>query len=174
MISVLLPMLLTSTVPDAQLVRCADVLRHHEGLSLIEYIDSEGHKTIGYGHKLELGESIPHITYEGAQALLKFDVSKAREGARKAYSPHYDTLPPNAQDALLYMAYQMGATRLKGFTECKKAILAADWKRAAHECLFAGPRPSKWFTQTPTRARFCASLFLSCLPHKTIQRGIEK
>ena len=172
MISVILPLLLAPvTQSDAQLIRCADVLRHHEGLSLVEYRCLAGCPTIGYGHRLDMGESIPHITMEGAEALLKFDVGRARDSAKRIYSPIYDTLPPQAQDALLYMAYQMGATRLKGFTECKKAILASDWKRAAHECLFTGPRPSRWFDRTPTRARFCASLFLSCLPPKQVQVG---
>lgn len=168
MISVLLPVLLASTVPDAQLVRCADVLRHHEGLSLVEYVCPTGHRTIGYGHRLDMGESIPHITYEGAQALLKYDISKARDSARKVYSPHYDTLPFYAQDALIYMAYQLGEAGLSRFKKLKQAIVSNDWSTACKECL-----ASKWAQQTPTRARFCASLFLSCLPHKTIQQGIK-
>ena len=184
MISVLLPLLLAPvTHSDPQLTRCADVLKHHEGLSLVEYIDTTGHKAIGYGHKLDMGESIPHITMAGAEALLKFDVSKARDSARKVYSPIYDTLPPNAQDALLYMAYQLGETGLSRFKKLKQAILANNWKQASFECLhntYVNPRTkeivvltSKWLDQTPTRARFCASLFLSCLPNKTIQQGIK-
>jgi lysozyme len=169
MISILLPLLLAPvTQSDPQLVRCADVLKHHEGLSLVEYIDTTGHKTIGYGHKLDMGESIPHITAKGAEALLKFDVGRARDSARKVYSPTYDTLPQNAQDALLYMAYQLGETGLRKFKKLKQAILVSDWRIAGNECL-----ASKWAQQTPVRARFCASLFLSCLPSKTIQQGIK-
>lgn len=169
MISILLPLLLAPvTTSDPQLTRCADVLRHHEGLSLVEYVCPTGHKTIGYGHKLDMGESIPHITMAGAEALLKFDVSRARDSARKVYSPIYDTLPPNAQDALIHMAYQLGSTGLGKFKKLKQAIVSSDWSSAGRECL-----SSKWAQQTPTRARFCASLFLSCLPSKTIQQGIK-
>jgi GH24 family phage-related lysozyme (muramidase) len=131
-----------------------------------------------------MGESIPHITMAGAEALLKFDVSKARDNARRIYSPIYDTLPPQAQDALLYMAYQMGAAGLSKFVGLKQSILAGKWDQAAWECVYSwkyNPRTKErtvvytaWYNQTPTRARFCASLFLSCLPAKTIQQGIEK
>jgi hypothetical protein len=67
------------------------------------------------------------------------------------------------------MAFQLGRTGLSRFVNLKQAVIAQDWKLASIECL-----ASKWAQQTPTRARFCASLFLSCLPSKTIRQGIEK
>jgi GH24 family phage-related lysozyme (muramidase) len=115
-----------------------------------------------------MGESIPHITMAGAEALLKFDVSKARDSARRIYSPIYDTLPPNAQDALIHMAYQLVGTGLSKFKKLKQAIVGSDWSTAGREFL-----ASKWAQQTPTRARFCASLFLSCLPAKPVQQGTK-
>ena len=131
MISILFPHLLAPvTTSDPQLTRCAEVLKHHEGLSLVEYIDTTRHKTIGYGHKLDMGESIPHITIAGAEALLLFDIGRARTSAKKVYSPIYDSLPPNAQDALIHMSYQLGETGIKRFTKLKQAILASDWRTA--------------------------------------------
>ncbi len=167
MITILLPLALL-TAPDPQLDRCVDVLKHHEGLSLVEYTCPTGHQTIGYGHRLGKGESIPHITYEGAIALLRYDTAKARDSVRKVYSPYYDTLPTAAQDALLYMAFQLGETGLARFVKLERAVIRTDWREAGKECL-----SSKWAQQTPVRARFCASLFLSCLPNKTVQRGIK-
>jgi len=157
MISILPLLLLSATQPDPQLTRCAEVLKHHEGLSLVQYTCPAGHLTVGYGHKLGPGESIPHITHEGASKLLLFDTAKARDSARKVYDPIYDTLPPNAQDALLHMAYQLGETGLSRFVNLKQAITKKNWAKAAQECL-----DSRWHRQTPKRSSYCAALFLSC------------
>lgn len=133
------------------------LLKEHEGFRPTEYLCTQGHRTIGYGHRLDPGESIDHLTQREAETLLVFDARQAAKNAREVYSPHYDYLPPSAQDALTLMAFQLGKKGLAGFKKLRIAVLASDWQGAARQCL-----ESRWNDQTPVRAKLCATLFLKC------------
>lgn len=134
--------------------RCVSQLAEFEGFSATVYIDTTGHATIGYGHKLS-AEYVAHapIDREAAYRLLWDDVMAARKGATVVF-PQFDTLPAPAQEALIHMAFQLGTTGLSRFTNLKKAIRLGNYNLAAVECIH-----SKWCRTTPVRARFCSTLF---------------
>lgn len=77
----------------------------HEDFRSQTYLDSAGHPTIGYGHKLGPNESYPNgVTQEEAQQLLDADVRRAENSVRQ------DVKVPLTQpqfDALASFAYNV-------------------------------------------------------------------
>ena len=144
-----------SDVADHQtLSRCVTALAELEGFSATVYTDSRGFPTIGYGHRLS-ADYVSHapVDREEAYVMLWADVEKARDGAASVY-PDFETLPEKAREALIHMAFQLGARGLAKFVALKKAIQNRQWLKAGVECIH-----SRWSQQTPKRARFCAALF---------------
>ncbi len=134
--------------------RITSQLEQFEGYSPEAYMDTTGHLTIGYGHKLS-AEYIAHapVDREQALAMLRQDIADAHEGAFRVF-PGIDHLPEPAQEALIHMAFQLGTTGLSRFSNLKKAISLNNYTLAAVECIH-----SRWCQLTPKRARFCAALF---------------
>ena len=134
--------------------RVTDGLQRYEGFSPEVYRDTQGCRTIGYGHKLS-HDIISHarVTKLQANAILHEDIEKAVRGAHKIY-PALQDLPEPAQEALIHMAFQLGTAGLARFVNLKKAIERKQWSAAGAECLH-----SRWAIQTPIRAQFCAGLF---------------
>lgn len=156
-----LPTLLTLTAYASALIaqdtfttRVGEDLIDFEGFSPTTYIDTLGHLTIGFGHKLS-AEFVSHapVDRDQAVALLWVDIHDAMKGATRVY-PEFDTLPEPAREALIHMAFQLGTTGLSRFANLKKAIRLKNWSLAGTECIH-----SRWASQTPKRARFCAALF---------------
>lgn len=142
------------TIPRSLEDRVTTALERFEGFSAETYKDTQGCRTIGYGHKLS-HDIISHakVTKLQANAILREDIEKAVQGAYKVY-PTFRDLPEPAQEALIHMAFQLGTTGLARFTNLKKAIERKQWSAAGAECLH-----SRWAIQTPIRAQFCAGLF---------------
>ncbi len=136
--------------------RIAASLEQFEGFRPEVYMDTTGHPTIGFGHKLD-AQYIAHapIDRDRAREMLHSDVYAAENGARRVF-PQLATLAPAAQEALIHMAFQLGTTGLSRFVNLKKALSLnpPNYNLAAVECIH-----SRWCQQTPTRARFCAALF---------------
>lgn len=113
----------------------------HEGLRLKAYQDSEGIWTVGYGQnlqELEIDEAL-------AEVWLEESIMKAEQYARN-YS-FYDSLNQPRKDVLVEMIFNMGPTRVRGFTKALAAMKAGEYKSAAREML-----DSKWARQVGKRA----------------------
>lgn len=118
----------------AQLER--DESRRHVG-----YVDSQGHWTVGIGHKL----STP-LTNTVIDMILRDDVA-AKAAELEAKAPWVRTLSEPRYGVLLNMAFNLGVTGLLGFRRMLAAMQSADWEGAAAELL-----DSVYATQVGARA----------------------
>ena len=114
----------------------------HEGLLLKPYRDSEGVLTIGIGRNLDhVG-----ITEAEARALCDSDIATAEKGL-DALAAWWRTLDETRQQVLCEMAFNLGASRLMGFTKFLAALQRRDYETAGDEML-----DSRWATQVGNRA----------------------
>ena len=103
------------------------LLIHHEGLRLKPYIDTEGHATIGVGHK------IGSISYDRAMELLQFDINTAVSEAVKFL--WFRELSPGRKDVIVSMIFNMGPQRFRTFKRMIKALAKNDFSTASDELL---------------------------------------
>ena len=132
-----------------------------EGKVLHPYLCTEGHPTIGIGHKIlhtDPESSLPmKDAYDGAPEeecitehrcyeLFQEDVQIAIDGCRRIYD-NWEELPQEAQHVLVNMCFQMGTTVLSKFKNMNEAIEAQAWGQVALEMM-----DSRWSKQTPARS----------------------
>ena len=133
-----------------------------EGKVLHPYLCTEGHATIGIGHKIlntdpEINLPIKNA-YDGAPEedcitehrcyeLFQEDVQIAIDGCRRIYD-NWEKLPQEAQHVLVNMCFQMGPTGLSKFKHMNQAIEDQAWGQVALEM-----HDSKWSRQTPERSK---------------------
>jgi len=127
-----------------------DQLKNDEGLRLETYYCTNGHLTVGYGHKvlhddnLKLGDK---ITEQRANMWLINDVDNANSACRCIFSK-WNQLSQTRKDVLINMAFQLGRGGLSGFQKMIQAIDNEEWSQAADEML-----DSKWArSDSPRRA----------------------
>jgi len=145
-------------------------LENREGFRDYVYIDSEGHATIGTGHKLPASfkkyawdgksESTKHKPYSKAELdqMLLDDLSTARSAAEKNFS-NWNELPEPVQNGLTNMAFQLGGKGQSKFEKMREAVEAGDYSRAAFEA-----NDSKWAEQTNVRSEDLVNVFLAQNP----------
>ena len=127
------------------------IVKKHEGFCTHAYQDTEGFWTIGYGRLIDARRG-GGVSLAEAEFLLANDLTQAESVARYIY-PAFDCFALAHRQALVSMAFNLGARRLAGFRKMRAAILAGDWTRAAHEAL-----DSKWARQVPHRAAEIAAM----------------
>ena len=133
-------------------------LKEMEGRSNRVYRDTEGHMTVGYGHKDN--DLRPGAWYDNIQIEKWFDedLKKAKDG--------YQTLDLKLsglrEEIVVMMVYQMGITGVKKFKRLLGHLKAHDYPSAAAEGLLGRDNtvPSLWRQQTPNRCHrmMCALL----------------
>ena len=90
-------------------------LRNDEGCKLHVYICPAGHPTIGFGHKLEPGESFPDgITREKAEELFWKDVNDALNEINRLCPGLDKKLNRNQRTALISLVFNAGGAPLAG------------------------------------------------------------
>lgn len=90
------------------------LLKQSEGYRSHVYRDVAGFPTIGYGHRLEAGESFPEgITEAQASALLVADIRAAEEAVRRLVRA---PLAQGQFDALVDFCFNLGQRRLAAST----------------------------------------------------------
>ena len=133
-------------------------LKEMEGRTNRVYRDTEGHLTVGYGHKdnsLKLGAWHDNLQIE---RWFVEDVQKAKED--------YKTLDLKLtclrEEIVIMMIYQMGITGVKKFRKFLGHLKVHDYPAAAAEGLLGKDNtvPSLWRQQTPNRCHrmMCAML----------------
>ena len=124
----------------------------------VAYIDSEGHLTVGHGHKVLPGDNIVKgqaISPDRAEKLFTKDMASVKKQTR-GLTKNFDILPLEAQEVLMQMVFQMGFAGVRKFKEMVKALNLnkPDLKKAADEML-----NSTWAKeQTPARAKRLAKI----------------
>ena len=125
-------------------------IMEHEGFEEAPYLDTLGNKTVGIGHKVLKGETIP-TDKAGLLDLYDRDFTKALDNAKSIVDEN--SIRPEAFGVLVEMNFQMGKKGTLGFKKMLKALKNSDYKLAATELL-----DSKFAKQTPDRANVLAKL----------------
>jgi GH24 family phage-related lysozyme (muramidase) len=118
----------TSTLSASQ--NLIDMLKEFEGFRSYPYTCPGGSLTIGYGNSIKPGE-YTSITKEQAEVLLRKTVSSFESAVKKMVTV---PLSQNQYDALVSLAYNIGAGALRKSTLIKK-LNTGDYKGAADEFL---------------------------------------
>ncbi|OJI08021.1 MAG: hypothetical protein COX02_02525 [Candidatus Vogelbacteria bacterium CG22_combo_CG10-13_8_21_14_all_37_9] len=138
----------------------AGYITANEGWRNNVYVDSRGNPTVGIGHLIRAGESIPsgYLTDTQVRNYFNQDYSRAVNDARGAADRHnvdFDSLSPARQTVLVDMAFNMGTNPngltqgqqgLDGFNRMWSGIEAGDWQRAGQEVQgsgYYGPRADR-------------------------------
>ena len=128
-----------------------DNIKISEGFRSRPYRCTENHLTIGYGFAikdLELDRDI-------CDMILERKVAKLVQRLEKNL-PYLPSLPKDAQDVLIEMAYQMGVSGLLKFKKTLMYVESKDYKDASVEML-----DSRWAKQTPNRAKKLSDIMAS-------------
>jgi len=111
-----------------------DMIKVHEGLRLDKYMDSRGFPTIGYGHLIEKGETMPdRISQQKADELFDKDYGHHKAAAMKI--PGYDKASGMQKAALIDLTFNMGPAWADGFPAFKKAFAAGNYEQAGNELI---------------------------------------
>lgn len=128
-------------------------VKRHEGCVLTTYMDSLGHESIGYGHKLTRLESYPNgITEDEAMDILITDLDIAKSQVATAF-PWSLRLDDVRLSVLIEMVFQLGIGGVQKFQKMLNAMREDDYDRAALEML-----DSQWHVQTPSRCEELARI----------------
>jgi len=132
-----------------------------EGFRDHVYIDTEGFRTIGWGHKVvheDKFEDGKTYTKEELQEVFDNDLRKALGLARQLME-EFDVrdLPTTAQHTITEMVFQLGKSGVSKFRNMWKALQESNFIGASYEML-----DSKWNKQTPNRCKKLADQMKSC------------
>jgi len=118
-------------------------IKKHEGYVGVVYKDSLGIDTIGYGFAikdLELDADVCDI-------ILERKIKNLQDRVKNKFS-WYIYMPPEIQDVLMEMCYQLGVTGVSKFKKTVAYLQNKEFKNASIEML-----DSRWAKQTPNRAK---------------------
>lgn len=118
-----------------------EAIKTEEGLRSAVYKDTTGVLTVGYGHALHLGSTIPR---EAAEIIFDADYEIAVEG----YNRLDLQLDSVRRSAVVDMVFNMGVSGVRSFEHMLFALRHGDWIRAANELM-----DSEYARQVPARAR---------------------
>ena len=132
-----------------------------EGFRNKIYQDTEGFDTIGWGHKVVVGDPfVPDKEYteEELQSVFDKDLSRAIAQAKQLMTQNnIDDLPETVQHVLAEMCFQLGQYGVAKFKNMWKCLQEANFVGASYEML-----DSRWNKQTPNRCKKLSDKMKSC------------
>jgi lysozyme len=123
----------------------------HEGIRDMPYKDSLGLWTVGVGHLIGDGKSLPpeyNRKFTQAEIMKMFDEDFEHHAKAAEKIPGYNKANKSGQGALIDLTFNMGNSWYKKWPNFCKKLAAGDFKGAADE--LAG---SKWAQQVKSRAQ---------------------
>lgn len=130
------------------MTKLEEMLVRHEGMRLKPYLDTVGKLTIGVGRNLDdVG-----IHENEALDMLREDIFQAKKVV-DALIPGAWALSEARRDALINMAFNLGAPRFRSFKRMVDAVNRQDFDEAARQAL-----DSKWAQQVGARAHELATM----------------
>ena len=123
----------------------------HEGIRDMPYKDSLGLWTVGVGHLIGDGKSLPpeyNRKFTQAEIMKMFDDDFNHHAKAAEKIPGYSKANAGGQGALIDLTFNMGNSWYKKWPNFCKKLAAGDFKGAADE--LAG---SKWAQQVKSRAQ---------------------
>jgi lysozyme len=135
------------------------LIKKHEGVRLSPYKDSLGLWTVGVGHLIGDGKSLPpewnrQFTMEEVDALFAKDYIKHKQGAEQG--PGYDKANQTGKAALIDLAFNMGNTWYNKFPNTTRSLEAGDFDTAS-----AHLQDSLWYKQVGNRGPTIISMIRS-------------
>lgn len=129
---------------------------HHEGIRHRPYKDSLGLWTVGVGHLIGDGKSLPpeynrEFSNEEVMEMFEKDFQHHKQAAEKI--PGYDNLNDKGQAALVDLTFNMGPAWYKKWPSFTRNLKEGDTEGAAKSL-----EDSKWYTQVGRRAPTIVSL----------------
>ena len=126
-----------------------DIIKRHEGVRYRPYKDSLGLWTVGVGHLIGDGRSLPpemnrEFTPQEVDTMFEQDYSKHANAAERI--PGYDKMNKNGKTGLIDLTFNMGPKWYTSWPNFTKQIAAGDTGAASQNL-----RGSKWFTQVGER-----------------------
>lgn len=133
-----------------------EMIKKHEGVRTKPYKDSLGLWTVGVGHLIGDGKSLPpewnrELSMEEVDALFVKDYFSHKAAAVKM--PGYDQVNKPAQGALIDLTFNMGNTWFKKWPRFVQAMTQGNVGAAADEL-----ENSKWYNQVKSRAKTIVGL----------------
>ena len=122
----------------------------HEGKNMVggkhvQYRDSMGNSTIGYGHQVKPGDKFGGaITDQQAERLFGRDFRKHADAAKRI--PGWDSATAQQKAGLLDLTFNMGDGWWMQFPKFSAAMDKGDYEKAAKEL-----KSSQWYTQVGRR-----------------------
>ena len=122
----------------------------NEGMRKTAYKDTLDNWTTGVGHLIRLPDEEYLIEKEltdiEVDQIFTTDLNQAIDDARKFIDA--DTIPEEAFEVVIDMAFNLGLPRLMKFQNFQQALNEKDYKRASREML-----DSVWEKQLPNRSK---------------------
>jgi len=122
----------------------------NEGMRKTAYKDTLDNWTTGVGHLIRLPDEKYLIEKEltdiEVDQIFTTDLNQAIDDARKFIDA--DTIPEEAFEVVIDMAFNLGLPRLMKFQNFQQALNEKDYKRASREML-----DSVWAKQLPNRSK---------------------
>jgi lysozyme len=133
-----------------------DMIKRHEGVRTRPYKDSLGLWTVGVGHLIGDGKTLPpemnrEFSMEEVNTMFIKDYKHHKEAAQKI--PGYDKTNSNGKAALIDLTFNMGPTWFKKWPNFTRSASTGDGQGAASSL-----ENSKWYTQVGNRARTIVSM----------------
>lgn len=125
------------------------LLRRHEGVRHLPYLDSVGKITIGVGRNL----SDRGLNQDEVSLLFETDVNLAATILDSLFAD-WHSYPRPVRHGLLSMAFNLGGPRLMRFKKMRAALEKNDFETAALEA-----ENSLWAKQLPARSTEIAAMF---------------
>lgn len=131
---------------DALLLNVASLLMKHEGFRSEPYLDTTGHRTVGYGHNLDASSiqyTIP-LSLADAQSLLLEDIKVVLNWISKYI--WWNNLTNNRKMCLIDMGFNLGQAGFAKFHNMISALEHTNYMEAARQI-----KASLWFTEVKHR-----------------------
>ncbi len=120
------------------------IIQGHEGYRDHVYLDSLGNPTCGWGHNLAKDSKVPE---KAAQAFFNQDFREASANYLALMRKYNLNLDEIRRAVLIDMLFNMGYSKVCGFTKMLAALMNNDYVTAAEEML-----DSRWAGQVGDRA----------------------
>ena len=136
-----------------------NMIKRHEGVKDKPYKDTKGLWTVGIGHLIGDGRTLPPefdrtFSPEEINDMFMKDYNSHKEAAQRI--PGYNNLNTNGRAALIDLTFNMGKNWFRNFPNFTKALASGDITRAAQEL-----KNSNWYRQVGNRAPTIVSLLQS-------------
>nr|NDG05798.1 hypothetical protein [Oxalobacteraceae bacterium] len=123
----------------------------HEGIRNQPYKDSEGLWTVGIGHLIGDGKTLPaewNRTFSNEEVMALFEKDyKHHKSAAESNTPNFRDMTSLGQAAFTDLTFNMGYNWLSKWTNTKKAVESKN-----NEAIASGLENSLWYKQVGNRA----------------------